>query len=103
MNDDNFSSILEGKIGTHSIIKMANKRDRRCGCSKDETNPRARRNQIRHQDTYADKIISWPDAKYAAAICKGGTIHYQVRAESGISDNWILNFFLPVISSKYRQ
>ena len=75
LNGDNFSSILEGKCGTHSIRKMATIRARRCGCSKDETDTRARWKQRRHQDLYADTILPFPDEKVAAALCKGGPIH----------------------------
>ena len=40
LNDDDFSSLLEDKRGTHSIRKMTTTRARICGCSKDETNTR---------------------------------------------------------------
>ena len=36
LGDDNFSSILEVKRGTHSIRNMETARARGCGCSKDK-------------------------------------------------------------------
>ena len=83
-NDDDFSSTLEGKRGTHSIKHVATKRARRWGCSKDETDMISCWKQRSQQDSYADKILPWPDEKVADALFKGGPIHYQVRADSGI-------------------
>ena len=57
LNDDYFITILEGKRGTHSIGNMATTRSRRCGCSKDETDMRARWKQRRQQYLYADTIL----------------------------------------------
>ena len=73
LNDNNFRIILEGKRGTHSIRKMTKKRARKCGCTKDETDTRARWKQRLQQDSYADTILPWLDAKVAADIYKGGT------------------------------
>ena len=101
IDDYDFITILEGKCGTHIIRKMAIARSRRCGCSKDETDTRARWKQIRPQYSYADTILPWPDAKVAADIFKGGPIHNQVRVATGISEDWILSFVVPSIHSKY--
>ena len=103
LNDDDFITILEGKRVNHSIRKMATTRARRCGFSKDETDTRALWKQKRHQYLYADTILPWLDEKFAAALCKGGPIHYQVREDSVISEDWILTFFVPEVASKYCQ
>ena len=87
--------------GTHIIRKMATTRARRCGSSKYKANTRARLKQRRYQYSYAQKIHLWPDSKVAADLCKGGPTHYQVRADSGISENWILRFVVTTIASKY--
>ena len=100
-NDDDSIIIIEGKRGTCSIRNMYTTRARRNGCSKDETDTRAIWKKRRQQNSYTDTILSWPDAKVAADICKGGPIHYQVRVDSGISEGWILTFVVPAITSKY--
>ena len=103
LNDRDLGNVIEGKRGTHSIRKFATTRARRNGCTKDDTDTRARWKQKRQQDTYADTILPWPDAKVAAALCKGGAIHYQLRSESGISEDWILTHVVPGIFSKYPR
>ena len=82
LNDEGFSNMLVGKRGTHSIRKMATTRSRRHGCLKDEVDTRVRWKQQRQQDTYADTILPWPDAKVAATLCKGRPIHYQVKVKN---------------------
>ena len=102
INDEEFINIVvDGKRGTHSIRKMTTTRARRHGCSKDEVGTRARWKRQRQQDSYADTILPWPDAKVAAALCKGGPIHYHVKEDSGITEDWILLFVVPSIASKY--
>ena len=71
LNDDDFITIFEGKRGTHSIRKMATTRARRCGCSKDETDMRARCKQKHQQDSYADTILPWPDANLLLLFVSG--------------------------------
>ena len=101
LKDDDFITLFEGKCGTHSIRKMETLRDRRCGCSKYETGRRALWRKKFHQYSYADTILPWPYEKVAADVCKGGAIHYQVRLDSGISEDWILTFIVPAIASQY--
>ena len=80
---------------------MATTRDRRCGCSKYETDTRDYWKQKCQKDLYSDTILPWPDAKVADDLCKGVSIHYQVRVDSGLSEDWILTFFVSSIASKY--
>ena len=101
LNDYDFKVIVEGKRGTHSIRKMATTRARKSGCSKDDTDTRARWKRKRQQDNYADTMLPYPDARVAAALCKGGPIHYSLKPNSGISEDWILEHVDPMIASRY--
>jgi hypothetical protein len=97
--DNDFT--FEGKRGTHSIRKLATTRARKFGCSKDDTDTRGRWKRKRQQDSYADTMLPYPDAKVAAALCKGGPIHYSVKPNSGISEDWIIQYVDPQIASRY--
>ena len=69
---------------------------RGAGCSKDHVDHRGRWKHRKHQqDTYADTTIPYVDAKVAAALCKGGPVDYVVKKESGITDQWILDYVVP--------
>ena len=92
---------FEGKRGTHSIRKLATTRARKFGCSKDDTDTRGRWKRKRQQDCYADTMLPYPDTKVAAALCKGGLIHYSVKPNSGIAEDWILQHVDPQIASRY--
>ena len=39
--------------------------------------------------------------KLLLLFVRGGPINYQVKADSGISEDWILTFIVPAIASKY--
>ena len=97
INDAEFECTLKSKRGTHSIRKFATTRARNCGCPKDDIDMRARWKRKRQQDTYADTMLPWPDARVAVALCKGGAIHYKVKADSGITEDWILAHVVPNI------
>ena len=101
LKDDDFITLFEGKCGTHSIRQMETLRDRRCGCSKYETDTRYLWKQRCHKDLYDDMIIPWTDEEVVTNICKGVTSHYQVRLYSGISEDCIFTFVVSTISSKY--
>ena len=53
------------------------------------------------QDGYVEVTVPWPDAKVAAALCKGKPIHYCVKERSGISEQWIIEHVVPAIRSRY--
>ena len=96
LQDDEFSPFADGLMGTHSLRKFAVTVARRNGCSKDDTDHRGRwKSGSRQQDTYADTTIPYVDAKVAAALCKGGPISFLVKEESGITDQWILDYVVP--------
>lgn len=94
-----------GNKGTHSIRKFATTYGRRNGCSKDDIDLRARwkGGQRRMQDGYASVTLPFPDAKVAAALCKGGPIHYNVKQNSCITKEWILEHVVPNIFSSYDE
>ena len=47
--------------------------------------------------------IAYPDAKVAAALCKGEAITYQVKMESNVTESWILTHVVPNIAKKYSR
>ena len=98
---DEFNVVDEGNKGTHSMRKFATTRARGSGCSKDDTDTRARwKGTKRQQDTYADVTIPYVDAKVAAALCTGGPCAYIIREGSGITDDWILDYVVPNMRQK---
>lgn len=93
----------EGNLGSHSIRKYATKRARMFGSQKDDVDYRARwAGKKRQQDDYcgADEWLPLPDAKVGSVLCQGGAVGYKVRAESGISDSWILQYVVPNLHAK---
>ena len=98
-------SVYEGKKGTHSTRKFATTFARRSGCSKEFVDIRGRwkRKERGTQDSYADCTLPYPDAKVCAALCRGGPIHYAVKANSGISDDWILQYVVPNIAHEFDR
>ena len=55
------------------------------------------------QDKYVEGNIAYPDAKVAAALCKGEAITYQVKIESNVTESWILAHVVPNIAKKYSR
>jgi hypothetical protein len=94
--DNEFNVVDNGNKGTHSMRKFATNKARGNGCSKDDTDCRARwKSKRRQQDAYADTTIPYVDAKVAAALCKGGPCAYILIDGSGLSDDWILDHVVP--------
>ena len=91
------------KLGTHSMRKFAATHARMCGCSKDEVDYCFRWKCGRMQDRYVEGNIAYPDAKVAAALCKGEAITYQVKMESNVTESWILTHVVPNIAKKYSR
>eukprot|EP00979_Chaetoceros_neogracilis_P005961 scaffold1169_cov146-Chaetoceros_neogracile.AAC.1 len=70
----------------------------------DEADWRARWKETRHvQDGYVEVTVPWPDAKVAAALCKGKPIHYCVKERSGISEQWIIEHIAARVKQTYRD
>ena len=62
----------------------------------DDSDYRGRWKNSRHQhDTYTGTNIPFVDAKVAAALCKGGVVAYLIDEDSGITDQWILDYVVP--------
>ena len=96
LGNDDFNLLAEGPTGTHSLRKFAVNVAQRNECSKDDMDHRGRwKGDSRQQDTYADTTIPYVDAKVAAALCKGGPIVFMQKEESGITDQWILDYVVP--------
>jgi hypothetical protein len=97
-------SAVSGNIGTHSLRKFAATKARSNGCSKDDTDYRARwKGEKRQQDTYANVTIPYIDAKSAAALCKGGPCTYSIKSNSGITNDWILDYVVPNIRNNFDR
>lgn len=103
-HDDFRRSNANGHIGTHSLRKFAATKARSSGCSKDDTDYRARwKGEKRQQDTYANVTIPYIDAKCAAALCKGGPCTYNIKSNSGITNDWILDYVVPNIRNNHDR
>ena len=86
-----FQKAAEGELGSHSTRKFAATFARRNGCSRDDVDARGRwKGTRRIVDMYIDSTIPYPDAKVAASLCIGGAIKYEVRRDSRISEDWLL-------------
>ena len=96
---------MNARLGTHSIRKYPATFARSNGCTIDEIDIRGRwkRNTKRVSDRYIDVEQQWIDGKVCSALCPGGSCKYELTVGSGISREWIRNFVVPGISSKYGQ
>ena len=102
MKDPSFIVVLDGPKGSHSIRKAATFEARKLGCSKDEVDHRARwKSGTRQQDAYTETTIPTIEAKVASKLCKGGAIYYHLKADSKITNDWILTHVVPLINAKY--
>jgi hypothetical protein len=93
-----------GEVGSHSIRKYAATYARRNGCPRDDTDGRGRwKKRKRQVDTYIEPTLPYPDARVAAVLCRGGACKYVVKAGSGISDDWILEYVVPHIRMRFSR
>jgi hypothetical protein len=103
-NSPDFVRMKDGPVGTHSIRKLPASHARKSDCSKDNVDVRARwKRKARQQDGYVEVTLPYPDAKVAAKLCIGGCIKYQLRQNSGITDEWIAEFVVPNILRRFPQ
>lgn len=85
-----------GPLGSHSVRKYASSHARKGGSTKDEKDLRGRwKSSNRVSDVYDDVELPFPDAKVAALLCLGGPCKYVVREDSGVTDEFILNYVTP--------
>ena len=98
---DAFSCVREDQkpLGSHSIRKYGSLRARRAGANKDERDFRGRwKGHARTSDVYEEGEIPYPDAKVAVMLCPGGPCSYRIKANSPVTDDWILDNVVPNIN-----
>ena len=94
----------DGPLGTHSVCKLAATHARRSGASKDERDIRGRwKGKARVGDRYDDVELPWPDIKVCQMLCIGGPCKYKIKADSGVSESFILEFVVPHISKIFPK
>ncbi len=52
---------------------------------------------------YDDVELPWPDTKLATYLCIGGPCKYKIKAESGINDNFILDYIMKDVAEYYNR
>jgi hypothetical protein len=89
----------EGRLGSHSIRKLATTYSRNAGAQTSDINYRARwkDKSNRMQDRYTDIQLSWPDVFTATKLCVDGPCKYKMREDAGVSDEWLATNVTPNI------
>ena len=59
---------------------------------------RFRWKNLTQQGKYKNVTLQLPDAKCAAALCRGGAIYYHLKEESELSPSWICEHVSPNIT-----
>jgi regulator of replication initiation timing len=97
-------STVEGPLGSHSLRKQPSTHARKNGCNKDEKEIRGRwKSNRRIADVYDDIDLPYPDAKVAGKLCIGGPCKYSVKAGSGVTDGFILQYVVPAIATRFPE
>ena len=95
---------LTGLLGAHSIRKFGATRVRRCGATRDDRDIRGRWKRKRSVgDVYDDVELPWPDTKLATYLCIGGPCKYKIKTESGIDNNFILQYIMKDVLECYER
>ena len=90
-----------GKVGTHSIRKLASTFARLLGISKDDRDTRGRwKGRKRVSDVYDDVQLDYVDARVAATLSPGGVCHYVI-ADPGVTSEWIAETVTPQINAVF--
>jgi hypothetical protein len=81
----------EGRLGSHSIRKLAATYARNAGAQTSDINYRARWKEKgnKMQERYVDIQLNWPDVKTATSLCVDGPCKYKMRQDAGVSDEWL--------------
>lgn len=104
VNSAEFEKAAEGELGSHSTRKYAATMARRNGCSRDDVDARGRwKGQRRIVDLYIDAHLPFPDAKVASSLCLGGPVKYELRRDSRISDDWLIENVAKNIASLFPR
>ena len=89
-----------GPIGCYSLRKYATTRARNNGTvSKDDSDYRGRWKAGRRVSDRYYFELPYVDAKVASALCHGGPCSYRIKANSPVTDDWILTYVVPKISA----
>lgn len=92
--------LTKGEIGSHSLRKLAATMSVRKGCTEQETEIRGRWKGKRGGsivNRYINPSQLPIDAKVAAALCGEGPVWYKVKADSGVTDQFLKEFVVPGI------
>ena len=104
IDKEEFVSVKNEPLGTHSIRKCARTFSRRAGNTKDDNDCRGRwKRQKTQGDVYEDTILPYPDAKVAATLAIGGAVQYCLREGSRIDGNWIRTHVIPNTSLMFEE
>ena len=91
LREEGFPLFDQRPLGTHSIRKFPATYARRNGCFRDDVDIRGRwKSNKRQVDTYIDVELPYPDAKVAGVLAIGGPIKYELKSNSGLTDEWLL-------------
>jgi hypothetical protein len=91
----------KGRLGSHSIRKIAATMCRQRGVPKDDIDYRGKWKLKRMQDRYTNIQLDWPDVNAASKLCDGGPVLYKPKDGSGITDEWLAREVAPGISTSF--
>ena len=91
---------LIGLLGAHSIRKIGATRVRQCGATRDDRDIRGR---WKRKQSVGDVGLPWPDTKLATYLYIGGPCKYKIKKESGIYNNFILQYIMKDILECYKR
>ena len=97
---------MEGQLGSHSLRKYAAQCARENGCTMDDIEIRGRWKGGRGKrmvGRYIDPNQAFIDTKTAAALCVGGAVKYKLKAEAGLTKEWIRANVVKGISDSYSD
>ena len=90
-----------GRLGTHSLRKYASTYARNSGVSKDDKEVRGRWRSQRVSDVYDDMELPYVDMMVCGVLCVGGPCHYVLKANSGVTNQFIFQFVAPHIAQRF--
>ena len=91
-------AFYQGKLGTHSHRNFSASECRKRGCTKDEKDIQGRwKGKSRVSDVYDNIELPFLDAKVAGCLCMGGPAKYLVKRNSGVTENFVLQYVTPHI------
>ena len=108
LKKDEFIRIYQktgGPIGVYGLRKFATEFPKHHGVDREMVNIRGRwkKHTTEASDTYHSVVQPYADAKVAAALSMGGPVKYKLKANSGITDDWICEHVVPHIRDFYGE